>query len=228
MLSASKNCTITLKGGDKLINIGENIRKIRQDRGMKQDEFAKKADISRSYLGDLENNRKSPSLDTLQKLANNMDISLSYLLTGKKTIRDFNKDEQESYVKKIKNDSDDNYLKAQYQLTSDIANAMAYEDITKIYHNWENVSDDLKFLFNAIFSYYEEKPDESILHDRLAQFILELYASDQKGIEDKIIVLDRKYENLKKEFIKSEERQPTGVTDGDIIEMLKKIDPPQT
>lgn len=211
-----------------MINIGENIRKIRQDRGMKQDEFAKKADISRSYLGDLENNRKSPSLDTLQKLANNMDISLSYLLTGKKTIRDFNKDEQESYVKKIKNDSDDNYLKAQYQLTSDIANAMAYEDITKFYHNWENESDDLKFLVNAIFGYYEEKPDESILHDRLAQFILELYASDQKRIEDKIIVLDRKYENLKKEFIKSEERQPTGVTDDDIIEMLKKIDPPQT
>lgn len=64
-------------------NIGNNIKKVRKEKNMTQNEFASAVGISRSYLGDLENNRKSPSADTIRKLAKNLKVSETYLLTGK-------------------------------------------------------------------------------------------------------------------------------------------------
>ena len=41
------------------MNIGENIKKVRKEQNATQEEFAKKLEISRSYLSDIENNRKN-------------------------------------------------------------------------------------------------------------------------------------------------------------------------
>lgn len=48
--------------------IGHLISSIRSSKGLSQEEFAKEIGISRSYLGDLENSRKSISLDIFIKL----------------------------------------------------------------------------------------------------------------------------------------------------------------
>lgn len=68
--------------------VGENIKNARKKMNMTQDEFAHKIGISRSYLGDLENNRRNPSTETLKKIAKKLDVSLLYLLDGKMTVTD--------------------------------------------------------------------------------------------------------------------------------------------
>lgn len=49
------------------MDIGKEIKKARGN--LTQVEFSKKMNVSRSYLNDLENNRRSPSVETLNKLA---------------------------------------------------------------------------------------------------------------------------------------------------------------
>lgn len=61
-------------------DIGKALKRIRGKET--QSEFAERIGISRSYLGDLENNRKNPSVETLSKIANKLDISLNELLYG--------------------------------------------------------------------------------------------------------------------------------------------------
>ena len=62
------------------MKIGESIKRIRTNRGLTQEEFAKEVGISRSYLGDLENNRKSPTVETLEKISVKMETAIEYLL----------------------------------------------------------------------------------------------------------------------------------------------------
>jgi len=61
-------------------SLGESIKKLRKSNTMTQAEFADSIGISRSYLGDLENNRKSPSFDTLQKIADYLQIPVTNLV----------------------------------------------------------------------------------------------------------------------------------------------------
>ena len=62
--------------------VGENIKRIRTNKCLTQEEFAKEVGISRSYLGDLENNRKSPTVETLEKISSKMETSVVYLIGG--------------------------------------------------------------------------------------------------------------------------------------------------
>ncbi|MDT2705558.1 helix-turn-helix domain-containing protein [Enterococcus dispar] len=70
------------------MKIGDNIRNIRLEQGFSQSKFSEKLGISRTYLSDLENNRKSPSIETVSKIAEKLDVSTLYLLYGKKTSKD--------------------------------------------------------------------------------------------------------------------------------------------
>ena len=62
--------------------VGENIKRIRTNKRLTQEEFAKEVGISRSYLGDLENNRKSPTVETLEKISRKMETSIEFLIGG--------------------------------------------------------------------------------------------------------------------------------------------------
>lgn len=73
------------------LNVGDRLKNIRKKDKKSQEDFAKSVGISRSYLSDLENNRKSPSIKTIKEIANKLGVSTYYLLYGKKTISDFKK-----------------------------------------------------------------------------------------------------------------------------------------
>ena len=60
--------------------VGENVKRIRMNKCLTQEEFAKEVGISRSYLGDLENDRKSPTVETLEKISSKMGTTVRYLL----------------------------------------------------------------------------------------------------------------------------------------------------
>lgn len=70
------------------LSIGENLKLIRKQKKQSQTLFAKSLGISRTYLSDLENDRKSPSIETVTKIAEKLNISTLYLLEGKKTFED--------------------------------------------------------------------------------------------------------------------------------------------
>ena len=73
---------ISLENRDKYIALGLNIAYYRKREGMTQDQLAEKADISRSYLGEIEApNMITPmSLEVIFNIASALKISASKLL----------------------------------------------------------------------------------------------------------------------------------------------------
>jgi transcriptional regulator with XRE-family HTH domain len=60
-------------------NLGNRIRTLRTSLGMSQEELAFKASISAAHLGQIERALKVPTVDTLDKIANALDISMHEL-----------------------------------------------------------------------------------------------------------------------------------------------------
>lgn len=66
-------------------SIGERIKIARKSAGLTQLELAKKTDLSRSYIGDIEKDRYNPSVSTLQLIATATNAPLEELLPSTKT-----------------------------------------------------------------------------------------------------------------------------------------------
>src|SRR5437867_1792555 len=62
--------------------IGERVKKRRNELGWTQDQLAQKAGISKSFLSDLENGKRSIGADNLLVIARVLNLSLDYLMTG--------------------------------------------------------------------------------------------------------------------------------------------------
>ncbi len=62
------------------MTIGKKIREERKKRNLKQQELAKKADISNTYLSDIEVGRSNPSIKTLRKISKALGIDSSKFL----------------------------------------------------------------------------------------------------------------------------------------------------
>ncbi|MEK4667442.1 helix-turn-helix domain-containing protein [Niallia sp. FSL R7-0271] len=62
------------------MKFGEKIKLHRKNAKLTQVQLAEKANMSRSYIADIERNRYNPSIDTLTAIANALDINLSNLL----------------------------------------------------------------------------------------------------------------------------------------------------
>ncbi len=62
-------------------SLGTKIKKHRKEKKFTLDTLAKASEISKSYLWELENNdSKKPSAEILARIANNLDVTTSYLL----------------------------------------------------------------------------------------------------------------------------------------------------
>nr|WP_263325060.1 helix-turn-helix domain-containing protein [Neobacillus sp. Marseille-Q6967] len=63
--------------------IGERIKKLREQKGYSITELADLANVSKSYLSNIERDlNKNPSIHFLMKVANPLDVSIEFLLTG--------------------------------------------------------------------------------------------------------------------------------------------------
>ena len=60
--------------------IGESLRLLRVFYGLKSAEVAEKLGLSQGYVSDIENCRRQPSLETLEKYAKLFDVKLSTLI----------------------------------------------------------------------------------------------------------------------------------------------------
>lgn len=61
------------------VNLGNNIRNRRKQLGLSQQELAEKINISLNFMGKIEVAFSKPSLDTLVKIADGLNISVSEL-----------------------------------------------------------------------------------------------------------------------------------------------------
>jgi len=60
--------------------LGRTLREVRERRGWSQEALAALANLDRSYLGEIERGKVSPSLATLNKLAHAIGLPVSELL----------------------------------------------------------------------------------------------------------------------------------------------------
>lgn len=68
--------------------LGARIRQERQKHNLTQERLAEKIDVSHAYIGQIERGERSLSLDTLVKLANQLGVTIDYLLSEAIEIQD--------------------------------------------------------------------------------------------------------------------------------------------
>lgn len=140
------------------MDIGSKIKAIRKENKLTQAELSLKANISRSYLADIERNRYNPSVDTLRSLAESLGISLSELVdtnTNAKTIK-----------------QSKNYLIEQYLLS--LGYEIIYDPEGNVILNtsdgqYEITELDIKDLQNNVDSFVKFKVHEIILKNKEMQ-----------------------------------------------------------
>lgn len=64
-------------------SFGSRLRHLRTSKGLSQSELVIKVGISKGFLSDLENDKRTPGADTLCKLAQELGVSMDFLWTGK-------------------------------------------------------------------------------------------------------------------------------------------------
>jgi transcriptional regulator with XRE-family HTH domain len=60
--------------------LGENIRKIREEKQMTQIELCRKLSVDRAYMSNVENGKKNPTLLTMEKIAKALGVSIEELM----------------------------------------------------------------------------------------------------------------------------------------------------
>jgi transcriptional regulator with XRE-family HTH domain len=142
------------------MSVGKNIKNTRKKRKLTQVELAKMANISRSYLGDVENDRYNVSLEVLKQIAEALGTTASFLLGEEDPILlKINKDEEEIKRKimdqlKLLTDGDGyfyEYLRKDVFLaiSSNLYLGYAFQD-----------SSSYRFYDEYFTTYYSSSPDE--------------------------------------------------------------------
>jgi transcriptional regulator with XRE-family HTH domain len=61
--------------------LGKNVRRLRQQRGLTQEELAFEAEIDLTYMGGIERGRRNPSLLVITRIAKALSVAPAKLLT---------------------------------------------------------------------------------------------------------------------------------------------------
>jgi transcriptional regulator with XRE-family HTH domain len=60
--------------------LGRNVRRLREEKGWSQEDYADRAGIHRTYVSDIERGRRNPTVMIVQKLAVPLGVEASRLL----------------------------------------------------------------------------------------------------------------------------------------------------
>lgn len=63
-----------------MMTIGEKLKKSRNEKGLSLRDLATKVELSASFLSQIEQGKASPSIENLKKIANMLDVRVSYLI----------------------------------------------------------------------------------------------------------------------------------------------------
>lgn len=79
------------------MNIGNAIKELRNRKGLKQTEFAKKCGLSQSYLSSIEKGRKEPTLNILKQIANALSIPMPVLVFFSLNVEDVDDSKKDAF-----------------------------------------------------------------------------------------------------------------------------------
>ena len=68
------------------MNIGANIKKIRKDKGLQQKQVALEIGLDQSNYNKIENSKREPSVDVLNKIANLFGVTVDDILNPDKDV----------------------------------------------------------------------------------------------------------------------------------------------
>ncbi len=60
--------------------LGENMKRIRAEKGMSQGDICRATGADRAYISNVESGNKNPTLETLTKIADALGVSIDKLL----------------------------------------------------------------------------------------------------------------------------------------------------
>ena len=66
--------------------MGRRIRERRVEMQLTQEELAERAETSTSFIGHIERMEKAPSIDTMVRICRVLNLSLDYVVMGKKAL----------------------------------------------------------------------------------------------------------------------------------------------
>jgi len=79
------------------MELGANIRELREEKGIEQEEFADRIDVTQPYLSQIENSHREPSVSLLHRISEELDISLAGLLLLSMGEEDVQADRHEAF-----------------------------------------------------------------------------------------------------------------------------------
>ena len=60
--------------------LGSNIKKIRLAKNMSQGDLCRALQVDRAYMSNIENGKKNPTLATIERIANALEVSIDRLM----------------------------------------------------------------------------------------------------------------------------------------------------
>ena len=90
-----------MNSGREVFNmIGEVLQRMRKIYGYKAIEMSEKLGISNSYLSEIENNKKKPSLELLEVYSNVFEIKVSSLILMSEKLEDSSNNNSDDFIRK--------------------------------------------------------------------------------------------------------------------------------
>ena len=102
------------------IIVGERIRQFRAKKHLSQEALAHLASITPSYLGQVERGQKSPTLSTLIKITNAMEISLNALFSFDDSFLSSNFSKEKAQIWAVLDEFDDTELHSIYVIMKEL------------------------------------------------------------------------------------------------------------
>jgi transcriptional regulator with XRE-family HTH domain len=65
---------------DICTRLGRNVRRLREQKGWSQEDYADRAGIHRTYVSDIERGRRNPTVTVVEKLAAPFEVGAGSLL----------------------------------------------------------------------------------------------------------------------------------------------------
>jgi transcriptional regulator with XRE-family HTH domain len=72
----------TLVGSEARITFGRQLRRLRRERDLSQEELGLRADLDRNYVGGIERGERNPTLVNICRLAGALGVEVTALLEG--------------------------------------------------------------------------------------------------------------------------------------------------
>lgn len=162
------------------MSIGNTIKGIRKKRKLTQQELANELKISRSYLSDIENGRKHPSIKTIQTLADKLNVTVSYLTSGHKMFKDLTDEEKKQQFleinKNIAKQNTDKEINIKSNYLELIKKDLSFIEIHYLNNTYNFLQDEEKdnVLFISVLlqqlSQYKGNKDKDVYNDIMSEF----------------------------------------------------------